>query len=404
MFKSYLKQSKSLIESVNLQKGDLVQKRLKFVIGNETSDMDSIFSSLVYGYIKSIFSQKQNEQAHYIPIINSFSSDIHARFETIYLLKNLDLETGDLVYLDSFNLKDFVLESKPEIILVDHNIPSTVTSYLKDFVTEIVDHHEDRTDITFPQGQIKRKKIEKIGSTTTLVFEELWAYWDEVKSEVGVDVLWLLLCTILTDTFNLNPKEKDIRWVEKDVWAKTKICSLLKDAKEFPQWRDESGEINCNLVFDTLSSLKFDPDMNLKLGMEQLFLKDYKAFTYNNQRVGYSVFMINFEDLLIAYSLEEVQAKIKEFQEKEGLDILIGLFVHPKSKENPQDLKRQVVVFSHNEEIIPKMKKYLLQQKSELSEVNLGLDEKHFCHLLDVNSVYSRKILEPLIAKFMSDV
>ncbi len=403
MFKSYLKQSKTLIESLTSQKGDLAQKRLKFVIGNETSDMDSIFSSLVYGYIRSIFAQKQNEQAHYIPIINSFSSDIHARFETIYLLKNLDLETGDLVYLDTFNLKDFVLDVKPEIILVDHNIPSTVTSYLKDFVTEIVDHHEDRTAITFPEGQIKRKKIEKIGSTTTLVFEELWANWEGVKNEVGVDVLWLLLCTILTDTFNLNPKEKDIRWVEKDVWAKTQICSLLKDAKEFPQWRDQTGEISSNLIFDTLSSLKFDQEMNLKLGMEKGFLKDYKAFTYKNQKVGYSVFMINFEDLLIAYSLEEVQTKMREFKEKESLDILIGLFVHPKTKENPQDLKRQVVVFSQNEEIIPKMKKYLLQQKAELAEVNIGLDEKYFCHLLDVNSVYSRKILEPLISKFMSE-
>jgi len=286
MFKSYLKQSKSLVESLKLQKEGLLETRLKFVIGNETSDMDSIFSSLLYGYLRSLFSQKQNEKLQYIPIIHSFSSDIHARFETMYLFKNLGLDIEDLVFLDSINLKDFVLENKPEIILVDHNLPSTNTSYLKDYVTEILDHHEDRTAINYPQGQLQRKKIEKIGSTTTLVFEELWATFDEVKQEVGTEVFWPLLSTLLTDTFNLNPKEKDVRWVEKDVWAKTKLCSLLKDSKEFPQWMDANGEVNCDLIFGTLSSLKFDAEMNPKLGMEQLFLKDYKAFNYNNQKAG----------------------------------------------------------------------------------------------------------------------
>jgi len=402
MLKSYLKQTKSFVDSLNLQKGGALQTRLKFVIGNETSDMDSIFSSLLYGYVRNTFSQKQNENSQFVPLINCFSNDIHARFETIYLLKNLGLDIGDLVFLDSLNLKDFVLENKPDIILVDHNIPSTNTSYLKDYVTEILDHHEDRTAINYPEGQLQRKKIEKIGSTTTLVFEELWAIFDEVKQEIGTDVFWLLLSTILTDTFNLNPKEKDVRWVEKDSWTKDKLCSLLKGTKEFPQWMNENGEVNCDLIFSTLSSLKFDPEMNLKLGMEQLFLKDYKAFNYNNQKVGYSVFMINFEDLLLTYSLAEVQAKIQEFKDKEGLDVFIGLFVHPKTKENAQDLKRQVVIFSNNEEIIPRMNEYLLQQKSELKEQNIGLDAKYFCHLLDVNSVYSRKLLEPLISKFMS--
>lgn len=401
MFKSYLKQSKTLIHSLTTQKDKIQSPNLRFILGNETADMDSIFSSLIYGYYRSLASINSEGDLHYIPVINTRSADINARFETMYLLNNLKYDPADLIFIDEYNITELVKTYNAEVILVDHNIPSASFKDLIENVTEILDHHDDKTSI-YKEGQLKRKRIEKIGSTNTLLFDEIWSGQEDVKAQLETDVFWIILATILTDTFNLNPKEKGLRWIDKDVWAKDTLCKLLKDSKQFPQWLDKEGNVDTKIVFDSLSSLKFDASMNLNLGVEKLFVKDYKAFNYTKGKVGYSVILISFDDVATRYSLEDIANKMRIYKAQEELTFLLCLFVHPKEKGNQSDLSREMVILWENEEELENLTKYLLGQQMELKQLALDLDHKCFRRIYDVNSVYTRKILEPLIAKFMS--
>jgi len=57
--------------------------------------------------------------------------------------------------------------------------------------------------------------------------------------------------------------------------------------------------LNLDGLYQTLQNLKFSKELNLKLNLESLFNKDYKAFNYaNHTKVGYSVFMVKLEDVL----------------------------------------------------------------------------------------------------------
>src|SRR5690606_16236840 len=95
---------------------------------------------------------------------------------------------------------------------------------------------------------------------------------------------------------------------------------------------------------------------------------------------------------------------IKEFKEKEGLDIVLWQFVNPKDPKKPNDLRREALIYlpSENKEEITKLVQFLFDNKLDLQELPHGLDAHHFRRLLDINSVYTRKVIEPLIAKFMS--
>jgi exopolyphosphatase len=402
MFKSYLKQSKTLIHSLSTQKDKLQPVNLRFIFGNETADMDSIFSSLIYGYYRTLTSTNNEGDLHYIPIVNTRAAEINARFETMYLLNNLKYDPADIIFFDEYNITELVKTYNAEVILVDHNIPSARQQDLIENITEILDHHDDKTSI-YKEGQLKRKRIEKIGSTNTLLFDEIWNNGPEdLKSKLEPSVYWIMLATILTDTFNLNPKEKGFRWVDKDEWAKDTLCKLLKGSTEFPQWLDKEGNVDTTLVFESLGSLKFDANMNLNLGMENLFVKDYKAFTYPKGKVGYSVFFFSIDDCLGRYSLEELAKKMREFKSQEELTFLLTLFVHPKEGRSQSDLHREMIILWENKEELEKLTHYLLEQKLELKEQPIELDHTCFRRILDVNSVYTRKVVEPLIAKFMS--
>ena len=344
----------------------------------------------------------EGKNLHYIPIININEEDIYQRFEFMYLFNSLEYEVKDLVFLNSFNLQKLIGNvPATEMVLVDHNVPSENLKDMIDRVSEIIDHHEDKTSI-YKEGQLKKKIIQKVGSTTTLVFDEIMdkisLYKDQEKH-----IFWFILSTILVDTYNFNPKEKNIRWIDMDWKAAETLCKILNDDKAFPEFRKETGEIDLNAIFQKLSGLKFDPEMNLNLDMNKLFTKDYKRYTYQKARAGYSVIFFPFDDLAKKYSPEVIIQKCQEFKASEKLDILFLMFVHPKNKENMSDLSREIIIFCEDEKLLEDLPNYLIvDQKLSLNEISRVIDKKKVRCFIDTQSIYTRKTFEPMIAKFLS--
>lgn len=79
-----------------------------------------------------------------------------------------------------------------------------------------------------------------------------------------------------------------------------------------------------------MENLKFDVEMNLKLGMKKLLTKDFKRFVYGEDvAVGYSVFMIPPEKVFEHYSTIQIEQNIIEYMKESQLDFLILLFAYP---------------------------------------------------------------------------
>ena len=85
----------SLAQSLR-SKGD---QRASFVIGNESADLDSITSALVYGYLQSSTPEARKKDEYIIPVTNIPSSEVRLRPELTALLRHADLKPADLITL-----------------------------------------------------------------------------------------------------------------------------------------------------------------------------------------------------------------------------------------------------------------------------------------------------------------
>lgn len=398
MLKNYLKKSKALLE--NLLKIDSPQNSLihdvKFVFGNESGDFDSIISSVSYAFHQSVI---QNKNKAYIPVMNFKTKEIKSRFEINYLFKCFNYDTDDLIYLNSIDFDQFISKyPNTEIVLVDHNVPAETISRFKDRVTEIIDHHVDKSD-SYPSEQIIEKEIKTVGSCSTLVFQRIYQEIQCYK-EVEKDIFWFILSGILLDTNNFNLKEKDIRWNEMDVNAYKNVLGIIDNQDDrIKAFLDSDNKIDTNKMYDILMNLKFDEDMNLNLPLEDLFVKDYKTFKYTKVNVGYSVFLFSVDKMLEKYNFKHVLEETKKFDSENNLNLHFLMFVWPEK----QGMGREFGCYCSDPKVLEGLKNYLiLDMKLEFEEVNRvnGIDEIIF--LRDKTSTYSRKIFEPYVSKFFA--
>jgi len=129
------------------------------VLGNESCDLDSMVSSLVYSY----YLYKKTNTIH-LPVINIESVDeIYYRNEAVEFFKQVGLNIENFIYwgfVKNLNVS--------KVILVDHNRLSLKQENLyKDKIEEIIDHHVDEK----LYKSFSMKIIEPVGSCCTLIAE-----------------------------------------------------------------------------------------------------------------------------------------------------------------------------------------------------------------------------------------
>ncbi|KAL8846061.1 MAG: hypothetical protein Q9221_008823 [Calogaya cf. arnoldii] len=275
-------------------------QRVTIVAGNESADLDSLTSSVLYSYIRSLNPPSGAFTPLYVPLLNIPAADIGLRPEFGAVFIHANIEASHLVTLDDL-LEGNETALKPEntkFILVDHNrIQGELGKMFAARVQGVVDHHEDERKIgseTSPEPRV----IEKCGSCTSLVVRTLKPSWessaggsslvsgaahaqgDSAENDASVTRSWdaqvakMALASILVDTANLTAEGK----VEKaDVdavrYLEAKINLSPKDATQWDRTKFYEGIDAAKRNIDALS-------------FEDILRKDYKQWTENGLNLG----------------------------------------------------------------------------------------------------------------------
>ena len=166
---------KSLTERIHYIIDSNEAFKIFFVIGNNSSDMDSVVSSMLYSFMKNyeiglINCPSENEIEYninsldgktqnsiYIPVINCPKGELFWRLDIAELMQKMGLLEYDFFYFsDCFDEKNKTvffskllnpyIKHEYKIIMMDHHELDSTQSFLGSYVSEIVDHHPHSND------------------------------------------------------------------------------------------------------------------------------------------------------------------------------------------------------------------------------------------------------------------
>lgn len=290
--RTYLAQAKRQLEKAG--NGGVT----RFVVGNESADLDSIASALVYGYIQSSRSSKPGSSNIVIPVTNIPATDLSLRPELTALLRHADLKPDLLITLDDVKAAKLAAE-QTSWTLVDHNVLTGVLAEtFSSKISGVIDHHDDEGKIA---GNVDPRLITKAGSCSSLVANHCRPVWDEISSQsssIGAAIAqddtrllddaaytstWsaqvakLALGAVLIDTVDMTDKNKV---TEHDQKALKYLEALINIAPRVGKDYDRKS------FFQELMDAKADID---DLSIRDILRKDYKEWTENGRKLGTAV-------------------------------------------------------------------------------------------------------------------
>ncbi|KAF2179800.1 DHH phosphoesterase [Zopfia rhizophila CBS 207.26] len=367
-------------------------QRITFVIGNESADLDSMTSSILFAFVRSMAPPRNTFTNLYVPVTNIPYSGIQLRPEFLALLPHANIEPQHLITLDDLPdmsvIKSKILPENTRWILVDHNaLQGQLGKIYSDRVAGVIDHHEDENKFPDDTGSEPRV-IKKAGSCTSLVTEycrEAWdllsgsatssgaahAQRDRLSDGAAGAKLWdaqvaqLGLASILIDTANLQSKDKitehDTQAVE---YLEAKIMSC-------PQL---SAKFDRSKFYKEIDSAKKDIG-GLKL--QDILRKDYKQWNERGQKLGISsvVMPIDFIQKKAGkeantQSLDEAYLEeLRKFREDQDLDLFT---VMTTSTSSEGEFQRELLVWAFTDNAISAARKFAADAREEL-----GLEDWH---------------------------
>jgi len=337
------------------------------VMGNEAADLDSMVSSIAYGYLR----QQVFPGNIVLPVMPIPRADFVLRTEAVYVFNEAEVNMDDIVFVDEINL-DAVLENAA-IVLVDHNQLSADFEKYSNKISGIIDHHKDEGLYLDATPRI----IATIGSTTSLVAQEF------VKASVDIseNLAILLGGTILLDTVNLSGKAGRVTDADREIAAVIlPLCPLSQ--QEF---------------FDSVQEAKFNVD---SLSTNDLLRKDYKEWQLGDSKVGIGSALLPVTDWIKMDS--ELTTGFEAFCTDRRLDLLLSM----NAFNNP-GFQRDLVLFTKSKVASDKLYTYLQDKGLELSERE-NLKQKqpvngYITFYSQGNCSISRKKLQPFLVEYMQN-
>ncbi|KAI4757260.1 DHH phosphoesterase [Aureobasidium sp. EXF-3400] len=416
---AFLKQAKASLKRAIDQK-----EKVTLVIGNESADLDSITSSIVYAYLRSITHSTRSPATLHIPLLNIPKADINLRPELLTLLPHANISQDHLITLDDLPGLDSIKETlAPELtrwFLVDHNaLQGKLGAIYADRVVGVIDHHADENKVPKETGDEPRV-INTSGSCTSLIINHCRETWDNLSTgtsstgaahaqgdslmeDEAVTSLWdaqvaqLALASVLIDTINLQDEHKTTQHDERAVTyleAKINLCAKLAAQFDRTAFYDEINEAKRNL-----DSLTF----------EEILRKDYKQWTENGLNLGTSAVVqpitflkrkINKDDSSTDY--KPLLEAAKEFARERDLCVF-SIMTGYESSEGK--FARDLAVLAVDEKGIAICKKFSDEpsKKLQLEEVDADEGDGHWFHVWKQGNLScSRKQVAPLLREAMS--
>lgn len=380
---------------------------LKFVIGNQSGDLDSICSAISYAYYSHIYNvtkQKcEAETVTSIPVLNFHRDELALRKDCAWLffekLKHINFE--DLVFIDELNDIETVNKTKINIVLVDHNNPEKfIRRELKsEFqVVSIIDHHADEKTVV--EG-VSPRIIQTCGSCTTLVAN----YWINEMNLLSVEhdvnklvelgeVITLGCSALLIDTDELKFKAVALDHLIYDNYY-TKYNDVAEAANE--------QKIDFDTLFRVLREKK---NYINDLTVGQILQKDFKSYDLvrknENGKIystGISSTVKPFDWMINRDGEKQVLNAIETFRDTLGLDICIVMTSY--TDKSTQKFSRELIVWLKDASFdffITDLTNSTLDLKRLDSRTNA-----RFAKFLQQNTNASRKQVAPILKNIVEN-
>ena len=276
--------------------------RVTIVVGNESADLDSLTSSVLYSYVRSLVPPSGAFTPLYIPLLNIPAAEIRLRPEFEEVFSHANIDASHLVTLDDLpeaNERSLDPEDT-KFVLVDHNsLQGELGKKYAARVQGVIDHHEDEGRVCSETSHDPRV-IEKSGSCTSLVVRTIRSSWESIAGGSSLasgaahaqgdssvngesttrtwnaQIAKMALASILIDTANLTAEDKV---EEADVEAVKYLESKIKlSPPDAAQWdRDK--------FYESIDSANRNIDA---MDFEDILRKDYKQWTENGLNLGMS--------------------------------------------------------------------------------------------------------------------
>ncbi|KAI1877109.1 uncharacterized protein JN550_001181 [Neoarthrinium moseri] len=333
------------------------KQTLTFVVGNESADLDSLCSALLFAYLRTYGSP----QTLHIPLCHLPRDDLTLRPEFTEVLRRAATSPDDVITLDDLPELD---ATNTQWLLVDHNC---LTGHLELFNKQVVgcvDHHTDEGKV--PQ-ESEVRLIEKSGSCMSLVVTHCREAWEKLKdadkaTEIDAQLAHLAVGPILIDTQKLGDKNKTTSFDEDAVqYLETKLPSA-------------TGYDRTNF-FSDVAKLKEDIS---PLSMRDILRKDYKEWDDSGVKLGTSSVPAHFGYLTEkAGSSDALLDGIKRWGTEKDLDLVTVLTAFA----NEASFHRELLLFARTEKGVATAKAFEKDyteklQLSPWSSGKLDLDEQ----------------------------
>ncbi|KAI9807193.1 MAG: hypothetical protein M1825_005911 [Sarcosagium campestre] len=403
------------------------------VIGNESADLDSLTSSILYAYLRSTTSQKLRSNPTsdiYVPITNIPATDVRLRPEFLSLLPHAGLDQSSLITLDDLPSKTTLAEKlRPQDtkwILVDHNV---LQGYLGKLygsrVGGVIDHHEDEGVVPTDIDSDEPRVIIKAGSCTSLVTTHFRGAWDALSSssyaatdedreryrQWDAEIAKLALGSILIDTADLTSESKvtahDVEAVE---YLERKISN---DRVSGPDG-GAGVSFDRSALYAELSAAKKDLD---GLDLDEILRKDYKEWRERPTALGATLGISSVArplDYLMARASKDKHRSddshdesdnsinqalfldaVRTYATKKNLAVFVIMTAFTAEEEDGDKFQRELLLCVLDETCEPLMQSFEARARDELALMSwrhgvLDLDDNESGRKEDGNVVWRR--------------
>ncbi|SBT79045.1 conserved Plasmodium protein, unknown function [Plasmodium ovale] len=385
-----------------------------FVFGNNTADLDSVCSSIVYSFflyiwycLKSKTTKEKNSDIlkFFIPIINIKRSDMKLKVLINWWLEKCEIQNPEeiLVFNDDKNLLEVLkCDNKYDICFVDFNDFEPNSMYNLNNIKSIIDHH-------MLKDEAKNKRITKsiypiyVCSCIVII-----AYLYKHSSEflgipfINKNMMWLIYGTILRDSNNFPKGDFGKRWIQQDL-------NIFSSIKRFFRI---SNKMDIYMTY-SFNNIRFSINLK-KFGIENLLFADYKDYNYEvlKKKIKIRIASIDFSiDLL--FSNEDINRLIEKLYEicrenNLSMFILIGSYL------NNYQLYKDMGMFFYNSDVNKDgrdviggylVNALLVNEDIKLSKkgsknITWNSDSKNIDTFQINNQSYSRKRLEYFLTEY----
>jgi len=319
-----------------------------FVLGNTSSDLDSMTCAMIYAYFKQ--SQEEDKRQIYLPLINIPQEDFKLRKDAVNLYEKLGFPANDCIFIDQIPSPQKIVDDwsgSVRFILVDHNRISVEQRALKVLVEEVIDHHKD-SKTAYPL--LRKQTIEKVDSCCTIIAKMII---ESTHPNVFDDNLALaLMGVILLDTGNFQ---------------KTGGRSSPQDKTIFNQLKESLKEqVDTETLYKELTSSRKNLD---GFSVAQILRKDYKHWEMNGLKVGVSYFNAKLREL--EKNEDEIDKCMAEWYKKNELKAYVVMTGYDDLERDEKE--RELGVYVEDAEVFKSIVKYVdtISKKQSLKLLEL---------------------------------